>query len=180
MTYILTSNQSELEFNYSDDFELSLFSNQKNHINLKQPEQYHFQIFSKDTKPLTESYQSENEFYFEFHDVPDIGESIRQIAETIVNREQKELEKDEDLREELTIIVCCTYKWNRRIVNLLNEQFREFNSELECLDLYRYMKIGSTERMTQGLKGVLNTDHIYPDDPVMYGFAIYQITGGVI
>ena len=42
------------------------------------------------------------------------------------------------------------------------------------LDLYQYLKITSKDNLVNILTQTLNTKFVYPDDPVAFGYAIYE------
>lgn len=182
MIFIVTSNLIDVSSikDIQDGYVISLLRDSKNLVMVSNPTVYQYHLYSQGDMMLSDIYQSDETLRFQFDTVSSFSEVIEEISRQIYEKEKSELSKDEDVREDITVIVCCNYPWNRQMVRALNQELSDIGSDIECLDLYKYLKVGSMDRMVQGLKGMLNTDHVYPDDPVAFSYALYQVVGGII
>ena len=119
-------------------------------------------------------------FKVTFNSTAAVTQALDSIAERILSIESSEKEKDEDLQNDLTITVCAQYVNNRQIVRYLDDYFADHESSLSCLDLYRYMHVANIDRIADTLKKMLNTEFIYPDDPITFGYALYNVLGRIL
>lgn len=139
---------------------------------------YVFDIYYQDGMDIEEEENTDN-MEFRYHSCSTITDALDQISKLLYDIDFVEQQKDEDIREDIMIGVCCDYKINKEICNYLNQKFNEYeDTELQSIDLYQYLKIGSSQSMVQVLKRMLHTEFIYPDDPIAYVYALYQAIQG--
>ena len=179
MINIVTSNIIPIKsiYNYNDNFIICHLHTVTHPFPYSVPKlKYLFDIYHQDEMIMddSDSYASDEDMEYRYHPVASITEALNQIAEDVIQFESDELEKDEDLQQEITLAVSCDYPWNKQVIKYLNNQFTDHDSDLTCLDIYNYMKIGSIERLGTTLKSMLGTNYIYPEDPIAFGYAIYQ------
>ena len=100
------------------------------------------------------------------------------IAGMIAAYQEYNLSQDEDDQEELNVIVVCEKQWNKEVVRYLNRALADRIEDIEdypnVLDLYQYLKITSKDNLVNILTQTLNTKFVYPDDPIAFGYAIYE------
>lgn len=140
---------------------------------------YIFEIYYQ-TDMLIDEEETDHEMVFNYHPVSTITEALDKIADFVQYEVETEMDKDEDLRDEVTVGVCCDYSWNTQVVKYLNSNFADHELEFECLNLYQYLKIVRVERLVQTLKGALGTEFIYPEDPVNFGYALHLGLAGLV
>lgn len=100
------------------------------------------------------------------------------IAGTIAMYQEYNLSQDEDKQEELNVIVVCEKQWNKEAVRYLKQALVDRIEDIEdypnVLDLYQYLKITNKDDLANILVQTLNTKFVYPEDPVAFGYAIYE------
>ena len=142
---------------------------------------YQFDIFYQDGMEFDpDDYSNTDTMIFKFHPVNAITTALEEISSMIVDLELDNEEQDEDLQEDNQFCVCCDYLTNQQIVQYLNHQFNELDSDTTCLNLYQYLKITDTEKLVNLVKMVLSTDFVYPDEPISFSYALYKAIKGMI
>ena len=146
-------------------------------------EYYQFDLYYKDDMELDSSkeYTGSNNLQYGFHPVSTVAQALEQIIKDIHNYY---IRTNIDNEESMTVI-ACDYNLNRQITNYINSipdtnQNMLFNNEIGCNDIYRTLKLPSKEHLTKYLKSSLNSEFIYPDDPVSYGYAIHKVLEGSV
>ena len=106
---------------------------------------------------------------------PLLSPSLENIADDIAAEWKAESEKDDTIEP---IVVCaCSYNWNRAAVSLLTRRMRAAGAPIEALNIYDVLRVGSTESLLKRLKMELDTEFIYPDEPVSFAYAIGRLWG---
>lgn len=141
---------------------------------MKYTPRYIYDIYYQDGMELDDSYESEDDVKFNLYPVASITEALDNIADELVDTDYEESKKDEDKTEEIAVICACNPDWNKQVTKYMNDQFSSLDSSLEAMNLYTYMKIGSMDRLVQSLKSSLNTEFVYPDEPISFAYALYQ------
>ena len=182
MIYILTANSVPMKSikDYNDNFVFSLLHTENSKIHKAKKTFYQYDIFLQDGMD-TEGYDISGDMInCDIHEHPEITSSLDHIVEILLAAEERQAMRDEDLQEEITLMVCCDYQWTQTYVKELNERFAEAESELTALNIYRELHIASKDRLTTMLKTALNTEFIYPDDPIAFGYALVTALGGLL
>lgn len=183
MIQILTSNKilSKSIKSYVDNF-IFCFLHTKYQYPMNPPKLiYQFDIFYQDGMEFDQDdYSNTDTMIFKFHPVNAITTALEEISSMIVDLELDNEEQDEDLQEDNQFCVCCDYLTNQQIVQYLNHQFNELDSDTTCLNLYQYLKITDTEKLVHLVKMVLSTDFVYPDEPISFSYALYKAIKGMI
>lgn len=107
---------------------------------------------------------------------PSFDRGISQLSEIIRTDEKRELataKKSGVDPEEIIVAVACQYEINRKVADALSRELKQAGSSIVPLNLYASLKIPSREKLVEYLKLALGSDHIYPDDPVAFGYALY-------
>lgn len=182
MIYLLTSNAIPIKSirDYNDNFVLSLLHTEVSKVHRKQTKFYQYDIFFQEEMDTEEFGKSDSNVTIDLHEYPDITTSLDRIAEMLITAENRQLARDEDLAEEITLAICCDYDWNQQVVKYLNEYFAEQGSNLTAINLYRELHVASKDRLATTLKTVLNSEFIYPDDPIAFGYALHYALGGLL
>lgn len=94
-------------------------------------------------------------------------------------------EADRKLVEEPMIICACDPSWNRMVHSYLNNYFKKHllakhGIAVECLNLYAYLKMVNDDTIKRMLKNILNTDFIYPEEPVSFSYALDRAMVGLV
>jgi hypothetical protein len=190
MIYLLTSNDIQIRNikSYSENFIISLLHSQTSKFHRTPTQIFQYDIFTQDAlSPDLEDCESSDGINFDIHEHPTITSALDEIAQMLMDGLAKQQARSEDLREEITIACCCTYDGNQQIVKHLNEIFSDADSneligkDLVALNLYNQLRVGSKARIAELLRSLLNTEFIYPDDPISFGYALNQVlVGGMI
>ena len=183
MIYLLTSNILPIRSirEYNDNFIISLL-----HVVPFAPltngkMKYVYDIFHQSEMEMDDQYTNQTDIEFHLHPVATIEEALVSISQQIKGTEEMIQSRDEDSQEELVFGVCCDYAWNGQVVKYLNNLFGEMdNCEIQCLNLYTYLKIPSVEAMSRTLKNSLGTEFVYPEEPVAFGYALHTAIGGLL
>lgn len=181
MIHLLTSNLLPIRSikDYNDNFVFCHIHTERIVPILTPTYRFIFEIYHQDEMVFDEDvYEDTEDFIFHFHPVATMTEALDQIAESMIQFEQAEASKDEDLRDELTFAVCCDYNWSRQVFKYMNSAFGDHDSELSCLDLYQYLKVPSTQKMKELIGSILNSEFIYPEDSISFGYAIHRAIDG--
>jgi hypothetical protein len=147
---------------------------------------FQYDIFTQDSSsPDLEDCVSSDGINFDIHEQPTITSALDEIANLLMDVWEKQQARSEDLKEEITLACCCPYKINQQFVKYLNEIFSDVDmsigKDLVALNLYNQLRVSSSSRMAELLRSLLNTEFIYPDDPISFGYALNQVlVGGMI
>lgn len=180
MIHLLTSNLLPIRSirEYNDNF-IFCHTRVERMVPVIQPKfRYIFDVYHQDEMVFDSDYSDNEDFSFHFIPVSTMTEALDLISDQLMKIEQSEKSKNEDIRDELTVSICCDYSWSKQVVKYLNSCFADHDSELTCLDLYQYMKIPSVEKMKEFVSSILNTKFVYPEDPISFGYALHQAING--
>lgn len=182
MVFVLTSNPSDVKsVKYiEDDFYFCLLHDYRNPVLLNRTRMYQFDIIHHQSVPVEDWYKSEGNMNFRFHPVDSFQEAVDTIGELIASQYKIQQDRDEDIREELTVTTCCPYQWNQRMTRLLISYLVSNGADgAGCNNLYRTLKFPSMDRVIHMLKSTLNSENISAEDPVTLAYAINLAWGGV-
>ena len=180
MNIIITSNPVRIRDNihdYVDNFEIVCIR-ERPLLSMKEDRMvYQCDVWYQDGMDIEEEV-SDQEFQFYYHPTDMITTVLDDIAGTIAVYQEHNLSQDEDDQEELNVIVVCEKQWNKEAVRYLKRALVDRLEDIEdypnVLDLYQYLKITNKDSLTNILMQTLNTKFVYPDDPVAFGYAIYE------
>lgn len=186
MINIITSNPTTIKNiqDYTDNF-IVVHLMECTMISLSvQTSGYKFNIYHQDGMDLSEyeEYQNSSNLRFEFIPVRTISEALDKIIETIVQDEEQartEAEKFNENQEELMVASVVDMSWNKLGINYINNGLAQHDCESSCLNLYQYLRVGSIQSLVNILKGRLQSDFVYPEDPVAFSYAIMRVLNGV-
>lgn len=143
-----------------------------------------FKIYHQDGMDLEEfnEYENEANYKYEFIPVRSINDALQAIARDVVASEQaaqKEADKLGDTQEEVMLATVCGYSWNKHAISRLNSEIRKLHGETACLDLYTYLRAPNIERLAQIVKNQLQSEFVYPEDPIAFSYALMRTLNGV-
>lgn len=180
MNLIITSNPIRLKDNihdYVDNFEIVCVRERSLSTMRTPTDVFQYDVWYHDGMDIEEE-TSDQEFQFHYYPTDVITTALDEITELIVMIQEAILNKDEDDQEELNVIVICEKQWNKDAVQYIKRKITECVDDIDdypnVMDLYQYLKINSKDDLAQIMKMTLNTEFIYPDDPIAFGYAIYQ------
>jgi len=145
---------------------------------------YYFKVYHQDGMIPDEmdDYQNEANYKYDFIPVRSIPEALKLIAQDVVSSEQstqKEADDTGNTREEVTLVTACGYKWNKQVVQKLNFAINRADGETTCLDLYTYLRAPSLEKLGEIVKNNLQSQFVYPEDPIAFSYALMRMLNGV-
>lgn len=181
MVFVLTSNPSDVKsVKYiGDDFYFCLLHDYRNPISTSRTRMYQFDIVHHQSVPVTDLYKSEGNMNFRFHPVDTFEEAVDVIGELIANQYKVQQARDEDVREELTVTVCCPFQWSQRMTRLITDYLTAAGADdVGCNNLFRTLMFPSMDRVIQMLQSTLNSKNISADDPATLAYAINLAWGG--
>lgn len=128
-----------------------------------------------------EDYEDDSQFRYSFEDAIQPGPAIETIAEKILNEDlAAKADTPDDNPEEHMVAFACDYRWNQSAVKRFNSWMREHNSEITAVNLFTVLKVPSMKKLAEYIKMALSTEFVYPDDPVAFGYAVYQTLNGMV
>lgn len=206
MLHIITSNRVPVNSlkEYSENFILCHKS--KTEINVPYRDivfQHQFSIYIQsgmNSQIESENYTSSVEEKFLEYQVPTISEALedigRNISDDLLSKTfrrpnergtgGKNNKKQNDTDIEEPIIFCaCDPSWNHLACAFLNKYFRrnllaKYGVNVECLNLFSYLKVVNDDAIKSMIKNILNTDFIYPDEPVSFSYALDRVMLGLV
>lgn len=186
MTHVITSNPLDITSikDYNDNF---IFSHlmKKKMLPLASGELGNlFKIYHQDGMDLSdyEEYLNEPNFTYEFIPTTTITTALDSIVQDIASAEcgaRLVREQTGDPQEEIVVVVACGITWNKQVVRYMNTKLNQLMMETSVMDLYQYMKIVRMDKLTNFVKTVLNSEFVYPDDPVAFSYALMKTLEGV-
>lgn len=147
---------------------------------------YHFKIYHQDGMDLSEyeEYLDEPNFKYEFIPVATLTEALDHIIQDVCDSEidsELDAEESDSSPDQLTLAVCG---FNLRLTYLvckyLNRGLKEEESEMDTLNLYKYLQMTKLSKIADSMKMQLGTDMIYEEDPVAFSFVLNQLINGVV
>lgn len=182
MIFILTSNNTNIKNikDYNENFIFCLIHSINQYPFRIPKDKFIFDIYYQDGMDIDIESNTED-MEFRYHNLSTITEVLDSISDYLYQIENTERNKDEDIRDEIMFGVCCEYNINNQICKYLINSISNYeDSELIPVNLYQYLKVGSSDKMCQILKRMLHTEFIYPDDPTSYSFALFSAVKGVM
>lgn len=181
MLYVITSNDVPIRsvHDYTGGYELSLLHQFSSPV-MPGKMISSYDLFMQDETSLEDGLDSSHLIDIEVHESPSIFSSLEEISELLRAAELSEEEKDEDIRSEIRVVCACKYQWNKEITRQLGSYLGDRDSEIIPINLFTEFHIPSMDRLANTLKTTLNTTFIYPDDPISFGYALYQALGGLL
>lgn len=143
----------------------------------------YFKVYHQDGMELEEydEYEDTQEMRFEFIPVNSIVEALGRIADDLIEAEDQNdaYAEEHDIEKDQIMVACvCGRSWNSKVVRYINQDIAEDTSEIQVTDMYKYFKMPSEEKMVQLVKTALNSEFVYPDDPIAYAYALHRVLGG--
>ncbi len=179
MIFCITSNNlsSKNIMTYSDNFVFSVIHSENIAPSMSGSKKHVFDIFYQDGMGIEEE-ESTGDMKFIYHPVNSVEQALTKIFDYLSYYLENEAEKAEDLRDEIITICSCDYDINSQVCKYLNNLFSDNETDYKVSNIYKSFKIPSTERLVEILKKSLNTEFIYSDDSVAFGYAIYKALDG--
>ena len=184
MLHVITSNSVPVKSIYQqiDNFELChLFQKESLYPFSQLKMKMDFHVFHQDEMDVDQDdYKNNAEMEFHFNSSEAIPAALDSIVQTIETYYEKYNSADDAERnpEEFQILACCSYEWNQQAVKYLNNQFKEKGLDLEAVNVYKYFKAPSAEKLKAIIKETLNSDFIYPEDPISFAYSLYVMIMG--
>lgn len=107
---------------------------------------------------------------------PSFAEVISQLSKIILADERRSLATAKSSKtdpDEIIVAVACRYDTSRQVTDALSRELKKAGSSIVPFNFYTALKIPSQEKLVEYLKLALGSEHIYPDDPVAFGYALY-------
>ena len=180
MNIVITSNPVRIRDNihdYVDNFEIACIR-ERPLLSMKEEKMiYQCDVWYQDGTEIEEE-ENDQEFQFCYHPTDMLTTVLDDIAGVIAAYQEYNLSQDEDKQEELNVIVVCERQWNKEAVRYLKRALVDRIEGIEdypnVLDLYQYLKITNKDDLANILMQTLNTKFVYPEDPVAFGYAVYE------
>ena len=138
-----------------------------------------FHIYHQPEMDLDQSEYVDNmQFKYSFFPSPLITSALDNIADSIQSK-YEENQKSNSV-EEMMVLVACKYAWNQQVCTYLNQYFSSYHMELECLNIYKYMKCASEESLKKIIQNILNSTYVYPEEPISFAYALNQAIASMI
>ena len=148
MNLIITSNPIQLKnniYDYVDNFEI-VCVRERSLSTMRTPTSvYQYDVWYHDGMDI-EIETNDHEFQFHYYPTDVLTTALDEIAKLIIMIQEAILERDED----------------------------DVGNYPNVMDLYQYLRIGNKDDFANIMKNTLNTQFIYPEDPVAFGYAVYQ------
>lgn len=143
---------------------------------------FQFDIYHEDGMDLEslEDYVDDSSFRYNLLTGIQPGPIIETMAEKILTEDQEAKAKDPTNPPEMMIAFACDYDWNQSAVKRFNGYMKEHLSELRAVNLFTVLKVPSSEKLAEYVRMALSTEFVYPEDPVSYGYAVYQTLSGLV
>ena len=113
------------------------------------------------------------------NEVPSLSVIPEMVSETILQEYTPEdlLDEDRD-KEPPNVYISADVDFSRLMTAALNRQFRNDSLELEALNLLSYYHLASFAKMVEMMKRELESDFIYPEDPVSFAYVTNRLLRG--
>lgn len=114
-------------------------------------------------------------YQFETFAASNLKEALKMIAHEIVTVEQEMLKESEaanDTPEETNVICSCDYDSNRQVVQDLNTLLDQEGSNTTCLDIYKYLKAPSIDKLAEIICNNLHISNCHQEDPIAFSYAV--------
>lgn len=184
MLHVITSNPIDIKHmkQYANNF---VFTHTYSRLTIPSMNnsEFVFDVYHQEGMGLDEyeDYKSGNGFCYNFIEGIQPITIVESIAESIHGMELKAKAEDpDDNPEEHMVAFACGYQWNQSAVKVFNRWMKEHDSEITAVNLYQVLKAPSRDKLVEYVKMALSTEYVYPDDPVAFGYAVYQTLNGMV
>lgn len=131
---------------------------------------------SDEIEEIINSYSDET---IRVHEIAYLSEIPELVSETLLQEYDPEDLLDENGDKELpNVYVSADYDFSRLLTASLNRQFREDSLELEAVNLLQYYNFTKLEKMVEMMKRELESNFIYPEDPVSFAYVTNRLLRG--
>ena len=140
-----------------------------------------FQIVHHTKRPVPVPFSDmimKHVFQVYIHEMDSIVHSLDEIANGIIDQWKKEKASGEE--EETIIVVACSPEWNHAACRYLDKRIQAKGLDTGCMNLYKTLHVMSTESMKKIVSNTLNTDMIYPEEPVPFAYALDRALIGLV
>ena len=184
MLHVITSNPVDIKHlkQYANNFIL-VHTYAKIVIPSMTMANYFLDVYHEEGMDLSDydDYSDDGQFRYSFHDAIQPGPAIETIAEKILTEDRVANAGDQnDNPEEHMVAFACDYRWNQSAVKKFNSWMREHDSEITAVNLYSVLKAPSSDKLVEYIKMALSTEYVYPEDPIAFGYAVYQVLNGMV
>ena len=128
----------------------------------------------KNINSYKNSYTDTQSMRFKFVPVTDLIQALNLISESIINTQKQNM----DVVEENMVAFMLNTSWNTQCLNYINRQLKQKNQTLSCFDIYRYMGIVNKSKLADVIKSMLQTDKVFPDDPIAFAYSVMIALNG--
>lgn len=133
--------------------------------------------YCDDVESLLEEYESEQVNVYE---VPALSEISEILSQNIAAEYNPDDLLDENSDKELPCVyLCADVDFSNLMTASLNRSFRNKGLELEAINLMKYYQLTNFSKLVDMMKTELETQFIYPEDPVQFAFVTnFMLRGG--
>ena len=182
MIHIITSNSVPVRsiYDYIDNFQIVHHTKRPVPVPFSDMIMKHvFQVYIQAEMSYEESeYENTMDYEFYIHEMDSIVHSLDEIANGIIDQWKKEKASGEE--EETIIVVACSPEWNHAACRYLDKRIQAKGLDTGCMNLYKTLHVMSTESMKKIVSNTLNTDMIYPEEPVPFAYALDRALIGLV
>lgn len=148
---------------------------------------YHYDgLDENELQPEGCVYTSSTEYEYNFIPVAGILPALDMITATVLRFTQSSLDGNDSVPlsgtndTTDTVAIAVPYEYSNQIRKYLDDQFVDHSSDIEALDMLRYMKFVKLDRLSASLKTLLNTEFVYQDEPISFAYSVYLgLIGGI-
>lgn len=184
MLHVITSNPIEVTSlaKYNDNFIIVHLTEKLIAPTADGRKGYHFKIYHQDGMSTDEfdDYETIPGYKYELIPTRSINDAFVAIADDLVEAEDKaesEAAEFDFVPDQIVVACACGKQWNSKAVQYINNEI-SLDAETRVFDIYRYLKITKESQLEAYVKANLQTEFVYPEDPVAYSYALYQVLGG--
>ncbi len=114
------------------------------------------------------------------YEVPALSEISEILSQNIAAEYNPDDLLDENSDKELPCVyLCADVDFSNLMTASLNRSFRNKGLELEAINLMKYYKLTNFSKLVDMMKTELETQFIYPEDPVQFAFVTnFMLRGG--
>ena len=184
MINVITSNPLDIKSIHRQNDNFILVHTTKVILPPRSEPGFNFDIYYQDGFDIhteCEPYEDSPGINLNYIPVAMITEALDGIIEEIVDQEEEgenEAAKSGDTIEENMLAVVCNYKWCHQAVRYMRTELRGYKCEIEPLNLFKELHMPSDMKLAEYVKMTMNSNLVYPEDPIQYGYVIYQILDG--
>ena len=128
-----------------------------------------------------EDYTDDNQYKYRYVEVRSISDALDKIISDITS-EYNTMRANEDFRneapEEIMLACACDVQLNRLVVQYFEKHFSSEHIEVSPLNLHQYLKVATQERLADIVKMSLQSEFVYPEDPISFAYALKRTIDG--